>query len=62
MHVSHIPQVSLLTESGGTKDDLRLPSDEALLTQVSDLVLSCSFGIHIFFPELLKLFFFLLLL
>ncbi|EEE59965.1 hypothetical protein OsJ_12660 [Oryza sativa Japonica Group] len=28
--------VSLLTESGGTKDDLRLPSDEALLTQIKD--------------------------
>lgn len=28
-------QVSLLTENGGTKDDLRLPTDEALLTQVA---------------------------
>uniref|UniRef100_A0A0E0KJ91 Translation initiation factor 5A C-terminal domain-containing protein n=1 Tax=Oryza punctata TaxID=4537 RepID=A0A0E0KJ91_ORYPU len=28
--------VSLLTESGGTKDDLRLPTDEALLTQIKD--------------------------
>lgn len=27
-------QVSLLTENGGTKDDLRLPTDENLLTQV----------------------------
>jgi len=26
--------VSLLTENGGTKDDLRLPTDESLLTQV----------------------------
>lgn len=32
---SEIYQVSLLTESGGTKDDLRLPTDENLLTQVS---------------------------
>lgn len=29
-------QVSLLTESGGTKDDLRLPTDDNLLSQVSD--------------------------
>ncbi|KAL9273148.1 Eukaryotic translation initiation factor 5A-2-like protein [Drosera capensis] len=28
--------VSLLTESGGTKDDLRLPTDEPLLTQIRD--------------------------
>lgn len=28
-------QVSLLTENGNTKDDLRLPTDENLLTQVS---------------------------
>nr|GMD25926.1 eukaryotic translation initiation factor 5A-like [Ipomoea batatas]GMD28940.1 eukaryotic translation initiation factor 5A-like [Ipomoea batatas] len=28
--------VSLLTESGGTKDDLRLPTDEALLAQIKD--------------------------
>ncbi|KAJ1293526.1 hypothetical protein BS78_01G075000 [Paspalum vaginatum] len=28
--------VSLLTESGGTKDDLRLPTDESLLTQIKD--------------------------
>ncbi|KAL8248581.1 hypothetical protein R6Q59_005449 [Mikania micrantha] len=27
--------VSLLTESGGTKDDLRLPTDDTLLTQVA---------------------------
>lgn len=27
-------QVSLLTESGDTKDDLRLPTDDQLLTQV----------------------------
>lgn len=27
--------MSLLTESGGTKDDLKLPTDDALLTQVS---------------------------
>ncbi|GAB2229351.1 hypothetical protein Droror1_Dr00023490 [Drosera rotundifolia] len=32
---SHNCDVSLLTESGGTKDDLRLPTDEPLLTQVS---------------------------
>jgi hypothetical protein len=29
--------VSLLTESGDTKDDLRLPSDEQLLAQVAFL-------------------------
>jgi len=28
-------QVSLLTENGNTKDDLRLPTDESLLSQVS---------------------------
>lgn len=28
-------QVSLLTDSGNTKDDLRLPTDETLLAQVS---------------------------
>ncbi|XP_027362796.1 mitotic checkpoint protein BUB3.3-like [Abrus precatorius] len=28
--------VSLLTETGGTKDDLRLPTDENLLSQVTD--------------------------
>ncbi|KAK1275889.1 hypothetical protein QJS04_geneDACA003835 [Acorus gramineus] len=28
--------VSLLTENGSTKDDLRLPTDEALLTQIKD--------------------------
>ena len=28
-------QLSLLTENGNTKDDLRLPTDDALLTQVS---------------------------
>ncbi|KAL8137359.1 hypothetical protein V2J09_003360 [Rumex salicifolius] len=28
--------VSLLTESGGTKDDLRLPTDETLLAQIKD--------------------------
>lgn len=27
-------QVSLLTENGNTKDDLRLPTDDALLSQV----------------------------
>ncbi|KAL5578803.1 hypothetical protein UlMin_011245 [Ulmus minor] len=31
--------VSLLTESDGTKDDLRLPTDDAVLTQVGE---SCS--------------------
>jgi hypothetical protein len=29
--------VSLLTESGDTKDDLRLPSDDQLLAQVAFL-------------------------
>ncbi|KAJ4791471.1 Eukaryotic translation initiation factor 5A [Rhynchospora pubera] len=28
--------VSLLTENGGTKDDLRLPTDDTLLTQIKD--------------------------
>ncbi|KAL6199156.1 hypothetical protein ACLB2K_028943 [Fragaria x ananassa] len=28
--------VSLLTENGNTKDDLRLPTDDALLTQLKD--------------------------
>lgn len=28
-------QVSLLTENGNTKDDLRLPTDDTLLAQVS---------------------------
>lgn len=28
--------VSLLTESGDTKDDLRLPTDDALLTQIKE--------------------------
>ncbi|GAB2229347.1 hypothetical protein Droror1_Dr00023486 [Drosera rotundifolia] len=32
--------VSLLTKSGGTKEDLRLPTDEPLLTQVNDYSLS----------------------
>ncbi|XP_029120836.1 eukaryotic translation initiation factor 5A-2 isoform X1 [Elaeis guineensis] len=35
--------VSLLTESGNTKDDLRLPTDENLLTQ---LIQDCGFGIQ----------------
>ncbi|CAN1313883.1 Eukaryotic translation initiation factor 5A-4 [Linum perenne] len=29
-------QVSLLTDNGNTKDDLKLPTDEALLTQIKD--------------------------
>ncbi|RRT55962.1 hypothetical protein GW17_00020070 [Ensete ventricosum] len=29
-------KVSLLTENGNTKDDLKLPTDEALLTQLKD--------------------------
>ncbi|KAF3782148.1 Eukaryotic translation initiation factor 5A [Nymphaea thermarum] len=33
---SHNCDVSLLTESGGTKDDLRLPTDDALLQQIKD--------------------------
>ncbi|KAI3714297.1 hypothetical protein L1987_72894 [Smallanthus sonchifolius] len=28
--------VSLLTETGGTKDDLRLPTDDTPLTQIKD--------------------------
>ena len=32
-----ILQVSLLTENGGTKDDLRLPTDDNLLTQVGGI-------------------------
>lgn len=31
----NIFQVSLLTENGNTKDDLRLPTDDNLLSQVS---------------------------
>ncbi|XP_020106150.1 eukaryotic translation initiation factor 5A-2-like [Ananas comosus] len=31
-----INQVSLLTENGNTKDDLRLPTDESLLMQIKD--------------------------
>ncbi|PIN00360.1 Translation initiation factor 5A (eIF-5A) [Handroanthus impetiginosus] len=34
--------VSLLTESGNTKDDLRLPTDENLLAQVNLMVLLVS--------------------
>ncbi|PPR98842.1 hypothetical protein GOBAR_AA21845 [Gossypium barbadense] len=33
---SHNCDVSLLTESGDTKDDLRLPTDENLLKQIKD--------------------------
>jgi len=29
-------QVSLLTDNGSTKDDLKLPTDEALLTQLKN--------------------------
>lgn len=36
-------QVSLLTESGDTKDDLRLPTDDQLLTQVSASLLSLTY-------------------
>ncbi|XP_074579694.1 eukaryotic translation initiation factor 5A-2 isoform X1 [Curcuma longa] len=32
----HYTQVSLLTENGNTKDDLRLPTDENLLSQIKD--------------------------
>lgn len=40
-----ILQVSLLTENGNTKDDLRLPTDDNLLTQVnlSNLWIICWF-------------------
>ncbi|XP_061351952.1 eukaryotic translation initiation factor 5A-4-like [Gastrolobium bilobum] len=31
---SFFSSVSLLTDNGGTKDDLRLPTDESLLTQL----------------------------
>lgn len=31
----HILQVSLLTENGNTKDDLKLPTDDSLLSQVT---------------------------
>ncbi|KAE8661433.1 Eukaryotic translation initiation factor 5A [Hibiscus syriacus] len=37
--ILQVPQVSLLTESGNTKDDLRLPTEEPLLTQIK-----CGFG------------------
>ncbi|XP_022889818.1 eukaryotic translation initiation factor 5A-2 isoform X2 [Olea europaea var. sylvestris] len=33
---SHNCDVSLLTENGNTKDDLRLPTDDNLLTQIKD--------------------------
>lgn len=33
-----ILQVSLLTENGNTKDDLRLPTDDNLLGQVGSLL------------------------
>ncbi|KAK6136426.1 hypothetical protein DH2020_029847 [Rehmannia glutinosa] len=33
--------VSLLTENGNTKDDLRLPTDESLLSQVRIFLLRC---------------------
>ncbi|KAE9465242.1 hypothetical protein C3L33_02850, partial [Rhododendron williamsianum] len=32
----HFLDVSLLTENGNTKDDLRLPTDDTLLTQIKD--------------------------
>ncbi|XP_042382315.1 eukaryotic translation initiation factor 5A-2-like isoform X1 [Zingiber officinale] len=32
----HYTQLSLLTENGNTKDDLRLPTDENLLSQIKD--------------------------
>jgi hypothetical protein len=31
--------ISLLTESGDTKDDLKLPTDDALLTQVGAIAM-----------------------
>jgi translation initiation factor 5A len=34
--ISEDGYVSLLTESGDTKDDLKLPTDDALLTQIKD--------------------------
>lgn len=30
-------QVSLLTDNGNTKDDLKLPTDDSLLSQVSNV-------------------------
>ncbi|KAJ6803053.1 eukaryotic translation initiation factor 5A-2 [Iris pallida] len=36
INISEDGFVSLLTESGGTKDDLRLPTDEGLLTLIKD--------------------------
>lgn len=41
----HFWQVSLLTENGGTKDDLRLPTDENLLTQVPSYFNTSGVGI-----------------
>ena len=35
--------MSLLTETGGTKDYLRLPTDDTLLTQVSSQIHFASF-------------------
>lgn len=41
-------QVSLLTESGNTKDDLKLPTDENLLSQVITLAFVCNCGTMLF--------------
>ncbi|PPR95274.1 hypothetical protein GOBAR_AA25397 [Gossypium barbadense] len=41
--------VSLLTESGDTKDDLRLPTDDNLLKQIWQVVL-CSVSCFSYFP------------
>jgi hypothetical protein len=41
--------VSLLTENGNTKDDLRLPTDDSLLTQVGFMLhfsFCRSFNLH----------------
>lgn len=51
-------QVSLLTDNGSTKDDLRLPTDESMLSQVSDLVfLSERIQQVFFFPISFRYFF-----
>lgn len=54
-------QVSLLTENGNTKDDLRLPTDDSLLSLVSRITVSVldinvTFAIYFYVrePENLK--------
>lgn len=46
----HFFQVSLLTENGNTKDDLRLPTDDTLLTQVYIVPNQLAFGLNYRIP------------